>query len=217
MMVLLLFASCGSDDDGGGWNCGDTITDADGNVYATVKIGEQCWTVSNLNTSKLNDGTSIPNVTVQDDWFDLTTPGWSYYNNDAALGSVHGKLYNWYAIETAKLCPEGWHVPGISEWSVLVSELGGASVAGEAMKSISGWDNSPENATNSSGFSLMPSGNRDTWSSFLGIGVNAWMYSSSENVDDPTKVELLHVGVGPEASVMMTVKRDGLPCRCVKD
>lgn len=217
MMVLLLFASCGSDDDGGGWNCGDTITDADGNVYATVKIGEQCWTVSNLNTSKLNDGTSIPNVTVQDDWFDLTTPGWSYYNNDAALGSVHGKLYNWYAIETAKLCPEGWHVPSISEWSVLVSELGGASVAGEAMKSISGWDNSPENATNSSGFSLMPSGNRDTWSSFLGIGVNAWMYSSSENVDDPTKVELLHVGVGPEASVMMTVKRDGLPCRCVKD
>lgn len=65
------------------WNEGDTVTDIDGNVYPTVKIGNQVWMASNLKTTRLNDGTAIPEVTATAEWAALTTPGQCTYNNAA--------------------------------------------------------------------------------------------------------------------------------------
>ena len=88
-----------------------SITDADGNVYTSVTIGTQEWMVENLRTTKYSDGTSIPNVTDGDEWSDIETAAWCNYDNSSTNDATYGKLYNWYAVETGKLCPTGWHVP----------------------------------------------------------------------------------------------------------
>jgi hypothetical protein len=77
-----------------------TVTDADGNVYHTVKIGNQVWTVENLRTTKYNDGSSIPLDTSTATWVYLTTPAYCYYNNTTNAGSINkfGALYNWYTL-----------------------------------------------------------------------------------------------------------------------
>jgi uncharacterized protein (TIGR02145 family) len=102
-----------------------TVTDADGNVYHTVTLGTQTWTVENLRTTKYNDGTIIPLVSIDTVWVILTTPAYCYNNNTTNTDSIYkfGALYNWYAVNTGKLAPTGWHVPSNAEWDTLVSFL----------------------------------------------------------------------------------------------
>ena len=66
-----------------------------------------------------------------------------------------GLLYTWEAAN--KACPNGWHLATDSEWSMLVNEFGGTDKAGEALKSVKGW-NEDGNGTNSSGFNALPAG-----------------------------------------------------------
>ncbi len=164
--------------------CGGNVTDVDGNVYNTVKIGEQCWMKENLETTKYNDGTAIPLVTDNAAWTNLTTPGYCWYNNDAATyKSTYGALYNWYAVNTAKLCPAGWYVPSDVEWTTLTDYLGGESIAGGKMKEAgySHWFSPNTGADNSSGFSVLPSGYRYlSGGSFDDLGYDADIWSSSE-------------------------------------
>jgi uncharacterized protein (TIGR02145 family) len=68
--------------DPSGWQEGDTVTDVDGNVYETVKIGDQVWMSENLKTEHFNNGDTIPIVTDDTAWVALTTPGTCYYNNE---------------------------------------------------------------------------------------------------------------------------------------
>ena len=64
----------------------------------------------------------------------MTTPGYCWYNNNVSYKSVYGALYNWYSVNTAKLCPTGWHVPTDAQWTTLATYLGGESVAGGKLK-----------------------------------------------------------------------------------
>ena len=70
-----------------------TVTDIDGNVYNTVTIGTQVWLKENLRTTKLNDGTEIPNVTSGTEWAGLSTPGYCYYDNSWSNALTYGALY----------------------------------------------------------------------------------------------------------------------------
>lgn len=65
-----------------GWSHGNKAIDIDGNVYDTVKIGDQIWTVQNLAVTHYNDGTAIPNETVKATWAALDTGAYCAYNND---------------------------------------------------------------------------------------------------------------------------------------
>jgi len=139
--------------------CG-TVTDIDGNTYTTVIIGSQCWMAENLATTKYNDGTSIPqspNVVL---YYPPSTPGFSWYNNNAAYGSTYGALYNGYAVNTGNLCPTGWHVPTSTEWTVLTNYLGGSAVAGGKLKEtgFTHWQSPNTGATNERGFTALPGG-----------------------------------------------------------
>jgi hypothetical protein len=99
-----------------------TLTDIDGNKYKTVKIGNQWWMAENLSVSHYRDGTSIPKVTEETQWANLTTGAWCYYNNDSDLGIIYGKLYNWYAVNDSRgLAPAGWHIPSDAEWTILTN------------------------------------------------------------------------------------------------
>lgn len=138
------------------------LTDADGNKYKTVVIGEQKWMAENLRTTKYADGSTIPNVTDNTKWKDLTTGAWSHYDSDSQYDdstysklynwyeltpsqydSIYGKLYNWYTLEKGDLCPKGWHVPSNDEWTMLRDYLAANDHDGKegvSLKSKSGWN-----------------------------------------------------------------------------
>ncbi len=101
------------------------MVDIEGNVYRTVKIGNQTWMAENLRTTKYNDGQDIPLVAGSYAWGSLTTPGYCWLNNDQTNKNIYGALYNWYAADADKLAPTGWHVPDNEDWAVLVSYLAG--------------------------------------------------------------------------------------------
>lgn len=135
------------------------VTDIDGNEYAFVTINGLTWMAENLKTTKLNDGTSL--ATIEDCSSDNLSPGFAWYEKDYnTYGKVYGGLYNWYAVNTGKLCPEGWRMPTKHEWFLLIEHLGGALEAGGSLKETgtAHWDAPNTGATNQSGFGALPGG-----------------------------------------------------------
>ena len=178
--LLLLAVSCKKESDEA-----DTVTDIDGNVYKTVVIGTQTWLAENLRTTKYNDGTQIPNVTAKSQWDNLTTDAYCWYNNDpATYKATYGALYNWYAVNTGKLCPTGWHVPSDAEWTTLTDFLGGEGYAGGKLKEkgTAHWVNPNVDATDEYGIKALPAGDRYPASGFefYGIGEYCGWFSSTE-------------------------------------
>ncbi len=141
-----------------------TVTDIDGNVYKTVKIGSQWWMAENLKTTKYRNGNPIPNVTDNTQWGNLTTGAYCNYNNDINYVNTYGRLYNWYAVSDSRnIAPVGWHVPTDAEWTTLTTYLGGESVAGGKLKEsgTAHWSLVNAGATNETGFTALPGGYRD--------------------------------------------------------
>ena len=98
-----------------------TVTDIDGNVYATVRIGGQCWMAENLKTTRYQDGSSIDYPGINETLWDTITSGaYAWYDNDTAYKNIYGGLYNGYTIlNSTSVCPIGWHVPSDEEWCIL--------------------------------------------------------------------------------------------------
>jgi uncharacterized protein (TIGR02145 family) len=201
---------------------GETVADIDGNVYHIVVIGTQVWMVENLQTTKYNDGTEIPLVTDDDVWYNLNAPGYCWYNNDEkANRNTHGALYNWHALHTGKLCPAGWHVPSDKEWAVLADYLGGDAIAGGKMKETGSihWLSPNAGASNSSGFTALPSGFRGKTGFIAGnhgpdsIGL-FWSDTAFDSIDGWTRYLLFdNSGLGRNNGG----KYHGFSVRCLKD
>ena len=162
------------------------MTSADNN---DVVIGGQSWTSKNLDVSKYKNGDAIPKVTDAYTWQNLTTGAWCWYNNDSATyAATYGRIYNWYAVNDVRgLAPANYHIPSNAEWTRLTSYLGGLPVSGGKLKEVgtSHWQSPNTSATNSSGFTALPGGDRNTNADFGNIGsAGSWWtssaYSSSE-------------------------------------
>jgi uncharacterized protein (TIGR02145 family) len=158
-----------------------TVTDVSGNIYKTVKIGNQIWMAENLRTEKFRNGDPIEQIITNDLWVNIATyamndttlndtyPAMCYYNNIKLKESA---LYNWYTvIDNREVCPVGWHVPSVNEFEVLIKYLGGMKSGSAKLKS-----NSPEmfNGNNSSGFNAMPVG--------LRLGSGEFAYKNDETI-----------------------------------
>ena len=192
-----------------------SLADYDGRLYKTIQIGAQTWMAENLKTTKLNDGTEIPFVTNENAWMELTTPGYCWYNNDSV---AYGALYNWYTINTEKLCPSGWHVPSDEEWTVLTDYLGGQNVSGGKMKEtgITHWNNPNVGATNESGFTAIPSGYRYRGGVFSAMGAYGyWWTSDPASSTDAYYRDTYYGYIFTDRSG--TNKKSGLSVRCLKD
>jgi len=167
--------------------CGQAIArDIDGNTYKTVKIGNQCWTQSNLKVSKYRNGDNIPTGLSNSAWANTTSGAYAIYDNKRVNDGLYGKLYNHYAVTDSRgLCPTGWHVPSDAEWTTLENQLGGSSVAGGALKSTAtqptpgGWNSPNTGATNSSGFTALPGGLRYYNGDFINMTFIGYWWSSS--------------------------------------
>ena len=115
-------------------------------------------------------------------WSSLTTGAYCWYDNDSTTNkNTYGALYNWYAVNTGKLAPAGWHVPTDADWDTLSAYLGGYNVSGGALKEAGTtyWNSPNTGATNSSGFSALPGGCRSDDDSFYLIGYYGFWWSAS--------------------------------------
>ena len=195
------------------------LTDIDGNNYYSIKIGTQEWMRENLKTTKYRDGNLIANITDNTAWSQLTTSAYCWYSNDIANKNTNGALYNWYTVSDSRgLCPTGWHVPSDTEWSTLVTTLGGTDVAGGKMKIMGTtyWYGPNTVATNESGFTALGSGSR-TDGSFSGIlSSGLWWsstpYTSSSNAYNQN---MNYYSAGIYSSFPQV--KDGNSVRCLKD
>lgn len=147
---------------------GDGVTDIDGNEYPTVIIGDQEWMAENLKTTHYKNGDVIPSILDDNEWINIDSGAFSLYNNDSTNGIIYGNIYNGYAFKDPRgICPDGWEIPTNQEWQDLENNMGGQSLAGGPLKAVSSYWASPNTgATNSSGFTALPSGFRQNTGSF---------------------------------------------------
>lgn len=202
------------------------LVDNDGNLYGIVIIGTQTWMSENLRVTTFSDDSPIPNVTGNDEWIALSTPAYCWFNNDATYKNTFGALYNWYTVETGKLCPSGWHVPTDEEYKTLEIQIGmSADQAvlwnwrgtneGYKMKSTTSW-NDGGNGSNSSGFNGLCGGYRfGGTGAFNALGILTYWWSSEHNDEQAVYRRLDFDSSGVYRSV--TLKKGGKYIRCVKN
>jgi len=166
--------------------------DGDNNHYPVVQIGTQLWMAENLKTTTYNEGTAIPNITVDATWEATITGAFCDYDNTAANSTTFGRLYNWYAVDNnaatmvasnagKNVCPVSWHVPSDAEWTTLTTFLG-ETFAGDKLKEPgkTHWLSPNTDATNETGFTTLPGGFRDSNGSYGGIYASGLLWSSTE-------------------------------------
>jgi uncharacterized protein (TIGR02145 family) len=203
--------------------CPSTVTDIDGNVYSTVQIGAQCWMQQNLKALSYRNGDGISTALSDSAWSSTTSGAYAVYDDSLYDVNVYGLLYNWFAVDDSRgLCPTGWRVPTDPEWRELRDFLGGASIAGGPMKTPGTIDSggvwfSPNlGATNSSEFSAVPGGRRDSNGSYLLFGQIGSFWSSTQSTSTLAwYFSLNHSQISLDR--FGNPKQVGRAVRCIKD
>lgn len=156
-LIITLLNACESDpDDKPVMNETGTMSDVEGNVYRTVKIGNQWWMAENLKVTKYRNGTGIPNTTDSIAWVSQSSGSYCEFNN--GLGNIKGPglLYNYFAITSAdNIAPAGWHIPSDDEWKTLEKHLGMSNTEADKLS----WRGSME-------ADKLKSNDQDQWSDF---------------------------------------------------
>jgi uncharacterized protein (TIGR02145 family) len=221
-----------------------TIKDIENNVYKVVQIGTQVWMAENLRTTKYNDNANIPLVTDNDAWYYLKTPGYCWYDNETSNKFIYGALYNWYTVNTGKLCPTGWHVPTDAEWTTLENYLiangynyDGTTIGNKYAKAlastttevspVTGWySNSNVGSVgntdypakrNATGFTALPSGHRyEDDGSCNGLGWESSWWSATENSTANAWYRCMY-NLNSDVKRNISNKELGFSVRCVRD
>jgi uncharacterized protein (TIGR02145 family) len=196
-----------------------TVTDIDGNEYNIVTIGTQEWMVQNLKTTKYRNGDQIINITDNSEWSSITTGAYCNYENNANNTNIYGRLYNWNAVNDSRnIAPLGWHVATDADWETLIEFLGGENIAGGKLKEAgtTHWGSPNTGATNESGFTALPGGERWTDGSFDDLGNFGYWWTATSN--DITKAYFYY----PDDDIPNIYRKtgdkiSGLSVRCIKD
>jgi len=157
-------------------------------------IGNQSWTLTNLDVTTYRNGDIIPQVTSFSTWANLTTGAWCWYGNSEASGSKYGRLYNSYAVKDSRgLAPIGWHVATQAEWSSLFDKFGGINAAAPALRS-KGTDYWTTNTgTNQSSMNIRGGGVRNNIEVVLGDQgfylEKTWAYYYASNATNLYRVQ----------------------------
>ncbi|MBZ0184236.1 MAG: fibrobacter succinogenes major paralogous domain-containing protein [Melioribacteraceae bacterium] len=172
----------------------------DGQIYKTVKIGNQVWMAENLNY-KTNSGS----------WCD---------DNDPRNCEKYGRLYTWDAAMNGSttegaqgVCPSGWHIPTLAEFQTLETFVGD-----QASKLVR--EDQPATAytpTNETGFSALFGGSRNiTGSRFVELGATAYFWSSTESNSSYANFMYLYYNFS-YVNLYRNHKEVGFSVRCIKD
>ncbi len=201
----------------------------DGNIYKTVKIGKQVWMAENLKylpsvIGPVTGSDTIPYYYV-----------YGYNGTDVAEAKatdnyrIFGVLYNWSSIScTLKqsrvegICPKGWHVPSDNDWTTLIEYLGDYKAAGGKLKEAYSdstywdWDVNVTDASNESGFTALPGGERYSNGTFILIKSDArWWTTTDINTTSAFNLSMRYDENGIYTKIAN--KKSGFSVRCIKD
>ncbi len=220
------------------------VTDIDGNIYKSIKIGDQKWMAENLKTTHYSDGSVIPLVESDFAWdaLDYTDKAYCFYNNLPANGSTYGALYTWAAAMNDSpssvsnpsgvqgVCPDGWHLPSDAEWKELEMYLGMSqseaddtkmrgTVEGGKLKETGTmhWQSPNTGATNESGFTALPGGIRISFDGSFDSKLTAGLSWCSTESNSHNAWSRLLSYISSEIYRADRLKGFGLPVRCVMD
>ena len=210
--------------------CGDLLTDdRDGHVYETVEINGQCWMAENLNY-----GTMISSSYSQNN---NSTHEKYCYNNSTTYCDQLGGLYQWNEVMdysttegSQGLCMEGWHIPSDTEWTDMevfleanvanYNPLGwrGQEVGKKLKKAGYGppynW-NYGNNGTNTTGFTALPGGVKNSSGGFGSVGYNGLFWTSTQGGSGAYHRQMYYSYGSVYRSAIY--KTSGVSVRCVKD
>jgi uncharacterized protein (TIGR02145 family) len=221
MVFFILFAfGCSNNDDNNNNNPPvNSVKDIDGNIYHYTNIGTQEWMIENLKVTHYRNGDQILKIIVDSQWQNLTRGAFIDFNNASANGIIYGHLYNFYAVADARgICPSGWHVPTDAEWNVLISFLGGDSVAASKLKEKGTlhWASPNSGVTNVTGFTALPGGYRSDSGLFINLrNMGYWWSSTQESSSGGWARNMNHFDLG--VSRTNYLKTYGFSVRCIKD
>ncbi|MDX9858604.1 MAG: FISUMP domain-containing protein [candidate division Zixibacteria bacterium] len=209
-----------------------TVTDIDGNVYQTIRIGDQWWMAENLKVTHYRNGDPIEHVSEASAWRVLSTGAYCEWINPIVPDYVetYGIVYNAYAVHDSRnLAPEGWHVPSDAEWKQLEMYLGmsqsdadstGWRGTGEGGKlkeaGLAHWHKPNAGGHNGSGFTALAGGFRNRRGIFENFGADAIYWTSTRHVGDTTWFH----GLSNFRSSIRRLAYDpryGYSMRCVRD
>lgn len=193
------------------FQCGMPITYESQN-YNTVAIENQCWLAENLNIGTMISGVSEHIDQTNNEIIEKYCCG-----NDENYCDTYGGLYQWNEAmqylsgeNTQGICPVGWHLPSVTDWTTLITNLGGDLVAGGEMKAAAPiWD-----GTNSSGFTAIPAGWLPTGGKFMIDGTTRFWSSSEYNSNNSWSYYLKN---DPNIYSYNINKFYGLSVRCLKN
>lgn len=187
------------------------VTDIDGNVYQTVKVGNQIWMAENLKVCRYRNGDSISNIVSPTEWLELSTGGYCNYDNNISNGDKYGRLYNFFAVlDKRNIAPKGWHVATIADWNTLTNTLAGIKIENEGVMT------EILDVENKLGFALM-SGIRLGDGNFGGIDKINFIWSATWHTDNKAWMWISQQGSRLMSYTSKDLMQTGCSVRCVKD
>ena len=208
----------------------DMITDIEGNVYKTVKIGDQWWMAENLKVTKYRNGESIINIINETAWIELDSSkigAYCFYDNNENNGQIYGYLYNWFSINDSRnIAPEGWHVATDEDWKQLEMYIGLTKSEsdttgfrghneGNKLKATYLWKDD-KNGTDDFGFSALPAGIRAVDGKYYSLEQETTFWTSTEERKNGAWNRILNYEY---SSIYRArpLKNFGCSVRCVKN
>jgi len=183
------------------------MVDADGNEYATVRIGEQVWMAENLKVTSFNDGTPIPEWSFGETWYHPdSSQAWFQWGFTGDLNGVYdeplshdfyGAMYNEIVLASGRLAPEGWRIPTAVDFAQLNDALAADGLDTRALRVDFGWHPAEQNGTDDYGFSALPNGYVGIGGSATGAPVIA-TWATSESGDEPGTRRVANIHIGPD-------------------
>jgi len=200
----------------------------DGYTYQSIILGNgQEWMSENLRSTVYANGDPIQNVPDSAQWTNLITGAWVHFDNNTLNDTPYGKLYNGFAVlDTRNVCPNGWNVPTITEWSALINYIDPSSNGGNNLPNEVGgklkstgleyWMSPNTDATNESGFTGLPGGFRQIDASFNNLGYQVYWWSASEYSTNILWNIVLETDT-PNVIKVQNHTNSGFSVRCIKD
>jgi uncharacterized protein (TIGR02145 family) len=214
------------------------VTDIDGNVYHTVKIGSQVWMVENLKTTKYRNGDPIDYPIDEKAILNLTTGAYLNYKHSEIFVEKYGRLYNWYVVaDTRGIAPKGWRVPDKNDFENLrnfaVVNIGLAGSVPKTLASQSDWENYSSgyvgddlSKNNSTGFTGLPAGRYecgDSYGNFRDMRSRAYWWTTLSGGDyvGTERVKYAYsfgfTSSSPDVGFYSPKKIDFCSIRCIKE